>query len=241
MFTLIKNLAVLDEKKLYLNKVLIKIASLELANVKLNKDQTHLLRGCIGNLFKDRDIIHNHDLQTGKVIYRYPLIQFKIIDNVPKIIAISEEAINTLKSVLLNIKEIDIKGLKIPIYEKMFKVEEYKFGNDREFYVYEFVNPWIALNQENYNVYFNLQSIIERNRMLEKCLIAHIISVSKAFKYTVNDEIIVKANLNKNDVILKGKTMIGFTGCFKVNFDLPDFIGLGKSVSRGYGCFKKVI
>jgi CRISPR/Cas system CSM-associated protein Csm3 (group 7 of RAMP superfamily) len=32
--------------------------------------------------------------------------------------------------------------------------------------------------------------------------------------------------------------MIGFTGEFLVNFDIPDLLGLGKSVSRGYGAVR---
>lgn len=32
----------------------------------------------------------------------------------------------------------------------------------------------------------------------------------------------------------------GFKGTFAVNFDLPDLIGLGKSVSRGFGTVRKI-
>jgi hypothetical protein len=35
--------------------------------------------------------------------------------------------------------------------------------------------------------------------------------------------------------------MIGFKGTFAVNFELPDYIGLGKSVLRGVGTIKKVV
>ena len=34
--------------------------------------------------------------------------------------------------------------------------------------------------------------------------------------------------------------VIGFLGTFQVNFDFPDYIGLGKSVSRGFGTIKKI-
>ena len=39
---------------------------------------------------------------------------------------------------------------------------------------------------------------------------------------------------------LKGVRMVGFKGTFAVNFELPDYIGLGKSVSRGFGTIKRV-
>jgi hypothetical protein len=33
--------------------------------------------------------------------------------------------------------------------------------------------------------------------------------------------------------------MTGFKGTFSVNFELPDYIGLGKSASRGFGAIIK--
>lgn len=33
--------------------------------------------------------------------------------------------------------------------------------------------------------------------------------------------------------------MTGFKGTFAVNFELPDLIGLGKSVSRGFGTVQR--
>ena len=41
-------------------------------------------------------------------------------------------------------------------------------------------------------------------------------------------------NFGKNRI-----THVGFVGKFKVNFKIPDYLGLGKSVSRGFGTIKK--
>ena len=40
---------------------------------------------------------------------------------------------------------------------------------------------------------------------------------------------------------LKGQFMIGFVGKFTINLSLADHIGLGKSVSRGFGTSEKVL
>jgi hypothetical protein len=45
----------------------------------------------------------------------------------------------------------------------------------------------------------------------------------------------------KPPVRLKGVGMTGYKGMFAVNFELPDYIGLGKSVSRGFGTIKRMI
>ena len=34
--------------------------------------------------------------------------------------------------------------------------------------------------------------------------------------------------------------MLGFFGTFSVNFEIPDYWGIGKSVSRGLGTMKRV-
>ena len=34
--------------------------------------------------------------------------------------------------------------------------------------------------------------------------------------------------------------MIGFKGYFYVNFEIPNDLGIGKSISRGFGTVKKV-
>lgn len=42
-------------------------------------------------------------------------------------------------------------------------------------------------------------------------------------------------------VNLRDKSMTGFTGIFKTNFCLPDYLGIGKSISRGFGAVGRVI
>ncbi|MGR3319528.1 MAG: CRISPR-associated endonuclease Cas6 [Candidatus Anammoxibacter sp.] len=62
-----------------------------------------------------------------------------------------------------------------------------------------------------------------------------------AVGYTVQEPI--KANIGKLREVrtsLKGTPMLGFIGTFSVNFEIPDYWGIGKSVSRGFGTVKRV-
>jgi hypothetical protein len=34
--------------------------------------------------------------------------------------------------------------------------------------------------------------------------------------------------------------MLGFLGSFSVNFEIPDYWGIGESMSRGFGTIKRV-
>lgn len=48
------------------------------------------------------------------------------------------------------------------------------------------------------------------------------------------------ADIVKNTHQVEITPMLGFLGTFSVNFEIPDYRGTGKSVSRGVGTVKRV-
>jgi len=82
-----------------------KKATLSFSNVNLRASQIHKFRGFVVNAFKDHDLIHNHD-EKGKPIYRYPLIQFKLIDRTPAIIAITDRKVNIFSEIFMKLDKI---------------------------------------------------------------------------------------------------------------------------------------
>ncbi|MGD9899695.1 MAG: CRISPR-associated endonuclease Cas6 [Calditrichaceae bacterium] len=220
-----------------------KKAVLKLNNVSLKPEQVHKLRGFVGNLFKDHDLIHNHNQETGKVIYRYPLVQFKLIDRVPSILCVTEKAVTVFHDLFMKLDTVTIDGMEIPIFEKDLKLEDVAFGYSDETFVYEFQSPWIGLNQKNYAEYENTPDETARKDLLKRILTGNILSMSKflddrlAPGQTIRTDLTVKPGAVK----LKGKSMIGFKGVIKTNFIIPDYLGLGKSVSRGFGVVRRII
>ncbi len=220
----------------------IKKSTLKLNNVKLNSSQIHKFRGYVGNIFKEHDIIHNHNI-NGNNIYRYPLIQFKLMDNTPSIVAITEEAIKVFTKIFMDMDEIIIDGLKIPVFEKDLKVEEVDFGYSDETYMYEFdKSPWLGLNQKNFREYVKGDQK-GKNEILKRVLTGNILAMSKYLDHRLAEDQRIKVDLNVKEVKanLKGQKMIGFKGSFKANFNIPDGFGVGKSVSRGFGSVTKMI
>lgn len=71
-------------------------------------------------------------------------------------------------------------------------------------------------------------------------MIGNLISMSKGLNYTVDKEIKLDANLKEFSSSFKRREIIGFTGTFTINFHIPDFLGIGKSVSRGFGTVKYI-
>jgi len=107
---------------------------------------------------------------------------------------------------------------------------------------YRFLTPWLALNEENYTRYKPLVPAKQKN-LLRRILVGNVLSMSKGLGYVVTQEIKVsKLDIYpvKTPVRLKGVEMTGFNGTFSVNFEMPDYIGLGKSVSRGFGTIRRM-
>ena len=75
--------------------------------------------------------------------------------------------------------------------------------------------------------------------MLKKVLIGNILSFFKTQNLFITEKINMEMRTKAKTTIFKGKKMISFTGSFITNTLLPDYIGLGKSVSGGYGTIMK--
>ncbi|MFW9970445.1 MAG: CRISPR-associated endonuclease Cas6 [Candidatus Odinarchaeota archaeon] len=104
---------------------------------------------------------------------------------------------------------------------------------------YKFKSPWLALNKENYIKYKN-SSITERRELLKKILIGNILSMAKHLEYNIPDTVYADIELSAAKVLYKEIPMIGFKGVFEVNFLIPDYLGIGKAVSHGFGIVKRV-
>jgi hypothetical protein len=210
---------------------------LVLSTDKKVKESTEKLRGYIGNKFKDSFFLHQH-LDDNKLLYNYPNIQYKIIDGIPSILGI-EEGVDTLNEISEQIEELVLGRATYKLKGKPIKVEKKQnFGMSENYINYQFIVPWIALNQRNYELYKN-SSQSHKEKILEKIIVGNILSISKSLDYVVTEEIIAKTKLSPLPVYLKGIPVIGFEGEFQTNFLLPDHFGLGKSVSRGFGTVKR--
>jgi len=59
-------------------------------------------------------------------------------------------------------------------------------------------------------------------------------------EYTVPEEIKTEVDLFPVKIMYKTVAMIGFKGRFETNFTIPDYLGLGKAASQGYGPVKRL-
>jgi len=215
--------------------MLLKTLTLKLESDKEISGKSHLLRGFFATKFNEYVLLHQHHLD--KFIYSYPLVQYKILNNIPTVIGISE-GVEVLKEVYDKYDSIKLGENEYRIYQREIIVREQEFGVSDKFHKYEFLTPWFALNQKNFPEYLELNRKDGKEK-LRKIMIGNIITMSKGFSYVVDKEIKLDAELTEFRSSFKGQRITAFNGEFIVNFNIPDLLGIGKSVSSGFGTIKK--
>jgi hypothetical protein len=196
------------------------------------------VRGAIAGLYPDEILLHQH-YEDGTVKYNYPRVQYKFIQGECLIVGIDEGA-KAASNLNLIGEIIVLSHHEYRILRKDASFQELPYGCVKTLSSYSFLTPWLALNEKNYEKYQRLGTWAKKKEMLEKILIGNIISMSKSLGYTVPEPI--KADIKHMKEVqtkLKGTPMLGFLGTFSVNFEIPDYWGIGKSVSRGFGTVKK--
>lgn len=214
-----------------------KILKLFLTDKHFSQNIAPKIRGFIASRFPGEVMLHNHDGSSG-FVYQYPKIQYKVIDSVPLIIGI-EEGVSLVLRNLLNLEEMNINDKTIEIMEKKIEISNEEFGDTEEVVRYRFMSPWMGLNQKNHRLFQNSETK-DRRQLLCKNIANNIISLSKSLGYTVKNRLQAQFSEEPVEVNFKDQKILCFKGVFAINFMLPDYIGIGKSVSRGFGSVKKI-
>jgi len=213
--------------------------TLTFPQIQLTRRDGHKLRGYFAQQFgQESDLFHNHD-EAGKSIYRYPRIQYKVVKGVPMVVGLQEGAELVVER-FLRIKYVDIDGLRFFTDHKNMKSQEFMTGVKGALYQYQFLNPWMALNQENHKAYLTMTKA-EQQEKLQKVLINNMISFFKAVGHYEEKPMMVTMQVQPPQYShFKNQKLLTFKGGFVTNVQLPDYIGLGKSVSRGFGTIRLI-
>lgn len=211
------------------------LVTIRFPEIRLETRDAHKLRGYFGNLFQEHSpLLHNH-YETGELRYKYPLVQYKVLDGTPTLVAL-EEGAKLLTSLFMKIRELVIDGQKYEVFSKNIESRQAEAGFTGELHTYKFQTLWMALNQDNFKR-FTEETVSGRQKMLDKILVGNILSFFKGIDLRLEKEqrLMAKVNVHEKSTRFKDREMIAFDGSFVVNALLPKSIGIGKGVSRGFG------
>ena len=204
--------------------------------LRLHPSAGHKLRGYFGGLFRDRSpLLHNH-YDDGSLRHRYPLVQYKVVRRVPTLVGLAEGA-TLLTELFLQIHELELDGERLPLYQKNIRTQRATVGVTDALFEYRFETLWMALNQENFARYRTL-SPPEQTAMLDAIARQNIIAFCKGISYFEEGRILTRTRLEERATQFKNQRMLAFAGTLTTNMQLPEGIGLGKSVARGYGTLR---
>lgn len=195
------------------------------------------LRGFFAAGQEEGSLLHNHG-EKGRELYRYPLVQYKVLRRVPTVVAL-EEGIPEVYPLVMERQELRLGDRVCPCGHLEIALSEGTVGDAAETFRYRFLSPWFGLNQENYRRYQEADEE-EKKQLLRRVLTGNLLSLSKGLGITVQRRLEAEPRLEERAVRFKEETVMGFVGEFSANFLIPDLLGLGKSVSRGFGAVKRV-
>lgn len=200
-----------------------------------------LFRGCVIHAMEDANVLFHNHLNDDELRYRYPLIQYKRIGKRAALVCVGEgtEVIGDFFSSAnfefeigdrtenMEIDHVDAKRTLIQVWDNEFR------------YV---IRKWLPLSSENYRTYLSLNGIVEQCAFLQKILVGNVLSFCKGVDVTMEKEVscVIQNILGTHTYTHKGVKMMGFDVEFKSNVSLPDYVGLGKGVSLGFGMVKKL-
>ncbi len=210
---------------------MIKIALLKfVTDCAFHKRDAEKLRGFFGNYYKEEDYFHNH-YKNGKSIHRFPMIQYKVIDGNLSILSFGE-AVKIVTDKFLNIDEILIYDKRYTKFEKQLSVNNFDLSFNTNFVTYHFDSPWLPIKQENYLDFINNK--IDLNKILQN----NILEIFKSLNIKADNKIVVNGSFKETKVMVNNIQHFGFIGKFESNVNLPNYIGLGKNKSIGFGTIK---
>jgi len=204
-------------------------------NIYLPSTDARKVRGFFADLGYSDSNLHNHE-ENGDSIYRYPLVQYKVYQKRPLILAL-EEGIGSIHPLLMKQQQLTLGDKTYFDVALDIKLQMLPMGDSRNVRRYRFITPWLALNQENFAQYMKTDEA-EKEKLLSRILIGNILSMCKSNGITVENQLQVTHHLKKVPALYKGNKMEAFSGSFEVNSCIPDLCGIGKGTARGFGTVK---
>ena len=179
------------------------------------------------------------NLRTLYPIMTYPRVQYKIIGGTPSILGI-EEGADILRKIAGDIDDFTLLGSRYRVENRVIHEQITPFGPVKDPVQYRFHTPWAALNTKNYGAYRALSDWKEKKEFLNRILVGNILSMAKGLGMVVDHRIYTHSRVDEERIRFKGVEMTGFTGEFRVNFAMPDYMGIGKGTSQGFGTVRAV-
>jgi len=191
------------------------------------------VKGVFIRQYPDEPVIPMLD-GTYRDKFLYPRVQVKILNEQIYIIGI-HEGVKPVLSLVKNFDMFDFGNITFEIQNTDIEQDEQQFIPTDRLIRYRFITPWVALNQMTGGKYRFLTNQ-EKPSFLNRLLGQNIVFMAKEVGIDLNDKVFTKVKVSSLFPKPVDENKWGaFMGEFKTNFVLPNYIGVGNGITRGYG------
>lgn len=204
-------------------------------NNEMRIDDLPRLRGAIVHKIGEAHFdFHNHE--GDKLLYRYPLIQYKIISKKAALVCINHGTDSIHEFLSLDDYTITIGKKSVELELDKIVLKQYSMQVWDSYFSYR-IHHWLALNEDNYAKYKHLKDTNDKIYFLENILTGNIWGISKNLGCNPDKKIRLNITQIRKEMVkpYKGVNMHAITLDFRTNVSIPPNIGLGKGVSIGFG------
>lgn len=209
--------------------------SLLIFNTPISPHEIPLLRGVAIKATKGETLLcHNHEGE--RLRYAYPLVQYKRVKGRAAMVFVGDETAVTEDYFRNHVLEVDLGSRRARLELLHAETDVTEVGVEENSLAYS-LRQYLPFNQKNYEEYQRSDSLAERIAILERCLTGNILSFAKGVEVHLDKRVEVRLNdISRPSVYrYKGVKMVGFDMELKTNVSLPEYIGLGKGTSLGFG------
>ena len=213
---------------------------LQFAN-ELSSSDIPKFRGAVIASLKEKDILYHNHLED-KFRYAYPLIQYKRIHQKAAIVCIG-------KGVKVIHEFFASDNFLFRIGEKSIEMKmDYAKAYDNDIGIshttqHYRIRNWLPLNSNNYLKYQNAESFVEKIQIMERVLTGNLLSFLKGVGIHLEEQLELNITniTDQRPATYKKVKLMAFDIEFKTNLSLPQYIGIGKNASVGYGILTTII
>ena len=172
-------------------------------------------------------------------IHRYPVIQCKQVKNRLLVIGISQGA-DLLHALSHGRRELLMDENTCTILQQDQGIRHEVIRISDTIHRYEFLTPWLALNQQNAKKFYDLKGKPERDAFMQKILTGHISTFSKSIDFDLTAPLMCRSRVRFRRERVQDENVMVFLGTFETNLRIPDYFGIGLSVSSGFGTIRSM-
>lgn len=176
---------------------------------------------------------------AGPVLSRYPPVLCGQLKTGIRVTGICQGA-DLLSQMAAGAAEILDGDLRCRVTTRDPEIRREQFGITDEEHEYEFITPWLALNQQNEKKFYLLQGKPARDAFMQKLLAAQLNTLAKSLEYTPARPVTCTAKVRFIRERIDRQTVMIFKGQFRTNLVIPHHLGIGQSVSQGFGWVQEI-